>query len=134
MTDCDSNLLIGDEVFELKLGRFVDDLSAARVAVLVANLLEFLDDDVAQLFVAGEDRFVLGDLIALLLQFFQDFIDRELCEAIELELENRVDLLEGKATLFAGQALAIEVDDNVGSLAPGVQVFAGLYARVRCRE
>ncbi len=64
VADRDGNLLVGDEVFELKLGGLVDDLRAARVAVLVANFFEFLDDDVAQLLVAGEDRFVFGDLVA----------------------------------------------------------------------
>ncbi len=64
VADRDGNLLVGDQVFELQLGGLVDDLRAARVAVLVANLFEFLDDDGAQLLVAGEDRFVLGDLLA----------------------------------------------------------------------
>ena len=34
-----------------------------------------------------------------------------------------------EAALFAGQALAIEVDDDLVALAPGVQVFAGFGAR-----
>ena len=64
VADGDGDLLVGDEVFKLQLGALVDDLRAARVAVLVANFFEFLDDDGAQLLVAGQDRFVLGDLVA----------------------------------------------------------------------
>src|SRR5581483_1388466 len=38
------HLLVGNEVFELQLGAFVDDLRAPLVAVLVANLFELLHD------------------------------------------------------------------------------------------
>ncbi len=61
----DRDLLVGDQVFKLQLGGFVDNLRAARVAVLVADLFEFLHDDRAQLGFAGQDRLVLGDLFAL---------------------------------------------------------------------
>ncbi len=47
--DGDGDLLVGDEVFELELGGLVDDLGAAGIAVLVANLGELLDDDFAEL-------------------------------------------------------------------------------------
>jgi hypothetical protein len=49
MAHGDGDLLVGDQVFKLQLGALVDDLRAARVAVLVANLFELLDDDGAQL-------------------------------------------------------------------------------------
>ena len=39
--DGDGNLLVGDEVFQLQLGGFIDDLGAAHVAVLVADFREF---------------------------------------------------------------------------------------------
>ena len=34
-----------------------------------------------------------------------------------------------EAALFAGEALAVEIDDDLGALAPGVEVFAGFGAR-----
>ena len=92
VADGNGDLLVGDEVFELKLGGLVDDLGAACVAVLVANLFEFLDDDVAQFLVAGEDRFVFGDLFADLCELFENFVDRELGEAVELQFEDGIDL------------------------------------------
>ena len=38
--------------------------------------------------------FVLGDLFADFAQFVEDFVDRELGEAIELQFEDGVDLAE----------------------------------------
>ena len=63
VADGDGDLLVGDEVFKLNLGALVDDLGAALVAVLVADVFKLLDDDRAQLFLAAEDLFVLGDLL-----------------------------------------------------------------------
>ena len=62
--DGDGDLLVGDEVFEGELGGLVDDDGAACVAVLVADVFELLDDDAAEFFLAGEDGFVLGDVVA----------------------------------------------------------------------
>ena len=42
MGDGDGDLHVGDEVFEGELGGFVEDLSAAGVAVLIADLFESL--------------------------------------------------------------------------------------------
>ncbi len=133
MADGDRDLLVGDEVFELQLGGLVDDLRAARVAVLVANLFQLLDDDRAQLVLAGQDGFVLGDLLAHLLQLVEQFVDGELREAVELQFEDGVDLAEGEAFFFVRQALAVQVDDDVLALAPGVEIFARLDARSRRR-
>ncbi len=58
------HLFVGDQVFELQLRALVHNLGAALVAVPVADLFEFLDNDRAQLGVAGQDLFVLGDLDA----------------------------------------------------------------------
>ena len=118
MADRDRDLLVGDQVFKLQLGALVDDFGATLVAVLVANLFEFLDDDAAQLGVAGQDRFVLGNLFANLAELFQNLVDRELGEAIELQFEDGVNLAEREAALFACQALAVEVDDDRQCLCP----------------
>ena len=105
MGDRDGDLLVGDEVFKLDLGGLVDDLGAALVAVLVADVFEFLDDDLAQLLFAAEDLFVLGDFFPNLAEFVEDFVDRELGEAIELQFEDGIDLAQRKAALFALLAL-----------------------------
>ena len=135
VADGDGDLLVGDEVFELQLGGLVDDLGAARVAVLVADFFEFLDDDGAQLLVAGENRFVLGDLRrGFRFSSFEDFVDRKLGEAIELQFEDGVDLAEREAALFAGQALAVEIDDDLVPL-PQAYRFSRASAReCRCAD
>ncbi len=128
MADRNGNLLVGYQVFKLKLGGFIDDLRAALVAVLVANLFEFLDDDRAQLLVAGQDRFVLRDLLANLAKLAQDFVHRELREAIELQFEDRIHLPQREALFFKREPFAVELDDNVRALAPCVKILAGLGA------
>ena len=131
MADGDGDLLVGDQVFELQLGGLVDDLRAARVAVLVADFFKFLDDDRAQLGFAGQDRLVLGDARAHLVQLVEQLVDGELGEAVELQFEDGVDLAEGEAFFFVRQALAVEGDDDLAALAPGVEVLASLDARAR---
>ncbi len=127
--DGDGHLLVGDEVFKLDFGGLVDDGGAAGVAVAVANVFQLLDDDFAELLVGGEDFFVLGNSLADFGELVENFVHRELGEAIELQLEDGVDLAEGDAALFSGQPLAIEVDDDIVALAPGVEAFASLGAR-----
>ncbi len=91
--DGDGDLLVGDEVFELKLGGLVNDDGAAGVAVLVANLGELFDDDFAELGRGGEDGLELGDVVADFGEFFEELVDGELGEAVELQFEDGVDLL-----------------------------------------
>ena len=131
MAHGDRDLLVGDQVFKLQLGALVDDLRAARVAVLVANLFQFLDDDRAQLFLAGQDRFVLGDLFAHLLQFVQHLVDGKLRQPVELQFEDGVDLAQREAFFLVRQPLAVQVDDDLLALAPGIQILARLDARTR---
>ena len=65
------DLLVGDQVFKLQLGAFVHNLRAPRVAILVANFFKLLHNHSAQLLFAGQDRFVLGDLLAHLRNSFR---------------------------------------------------------------
>jgi hypothetical protein len=73
--DGDGDLLVGDKVFEGELGGFVEDLSAAGIAVLVADLFEFLDDDFAELLLGGKDRLILFDVAADFGKLFQQLIN-----------------------------------------------------------
>src|SRR5512147_2098396 len=59
----DSDLLVGDEILELKfLGLVLND-SAALIAVVFLDLLEFFDDDPAQFLFRCENALVLGDAV-----------------------------------------------------------------------
>ena len=44
MGNSDGDLFVGDQVFQLQLGRLIENLRAPRIAVLVANLFQLLDD------------------------------------------------------------------------------------------
>ena len=77
----------------LELGGLVEDLGAAGVAVLVADLGELFDDDFAELGGGGEDGLELGDVVADFGELFEELVDGELGEAVELQFEDGVDLL-----------------------------------------
>ena len=62
------------------------------VAVLVADLFEFLDDDAAELLLAGKDGFELGDVVADGAELVEELVDGELGEAVQLQFKDGVDL------------------------------------------
>src|SRR5262249_8051328 len=64
MADGDCHLLVGNQVLELDLGSFVFDDGAPLVAILLLDLFEFTDDDLAQLLFRAQDRLVLGNVLA----------------------------------------------------------------------
>lgn len=72
----DRNLFFGDQVFQLDLSGFVLDHGAAGIAVQFLDFLEFLNDHAAQFFLRGQDRFVLDNVLAHLVQLFRDLINR----------------------------------------------------------
>src|ERR1700721_624509 len=59
-------------------------------AVLIANLGELLDDDFAELGGRGEDGLELGDVVADFGELFEQLVDGELGEGVELQCEDRV--------------------------------------------
>ena len=105
MRDGDGDLLVGDQVFQFDLGGFVQDLGAAVVAVLLADFFQLLDDHAAQLFLAAQDSFVLGDAVAHFLQLADDLVDGEAREAVQLQFQDGVGLLGVERMLgrFAGK-------------------------------
>ena len=67
-------------------------------------------------------------------QLFQQLVDGELREAVELQFEDGVDLPQGEAVFLAAAGLAVERDDDLVALAPRVQVFASLQRGSPMRE
>ena len=86
------DLLVGDQVFQADLGSFVLDDGAALVAVFLLDLFELLHDHAAQLLLAAENRFVLGDAVAHLRQFLQNFVDRQPRQPVQLQFQDGVSL------------------------------------------
>src|SRR6266851_4484767 len=109
VADGDQHLRVGDQVFQLDFIDLVDDLRAAIVPVRFVHFAQLADDDLLEFFVAGENFLQLGDEFADGLQFLENFIDRELREAVQLQFENRIDLqitqprIGGQSVLFAIQ-------------------------------
>ena len=67
-------------------------IGAALVAVFLLDLFQLFDDDAAQLLLAAQNRFVLGNAAANLGQLFQDFVDRQPGQAVQLQFQDRVGL------------------------------------------
>jgi hypothetical protein len=80
MRNGDRDLFVGDQVFELQFGGFVENLRTALVAVVLADGLELLDDDRAQLLFRSKNRLVLSDVVADLGQFLEQLVNGELGE------------------------------------------------------
>src|SRR5262249_56723789 len=77
VADRNRDLLVSDQIFECNLGGFVLNLSAALVAILLLDFLEFFHDHVAKPLLGREDGLVLCNAIANLAQLFLDFVGRE---------------------------------------------------------
>src|SRR5208282_3149722 len=124
MADGDGHLFVFDQVFELDFLDAVDDLRAAIVSVSLKDFAQLGDDHGFQFLFAREDFRELGDALADLGEFLEDFIDGELGEAVELQLEDGVYLNVTEAEPFArpchrdGVLLRVEFDAaNGGFLA-----------------
>ena len=77
----------------------------------------------------AEDRFVLGDRLAGLLQLVRNFVDRELGQAVQLQFEDRVGLLRGERLLgieFRSASGGVDVDLLAAEV--GDQILAGVGA------
>ena len=83
---------IGDQVFELDLVDLVDDLSAPVISVGLVNFPQLAGDDALQFPLARKDFLEFGDPVADRFQLLQNFVDRKLGQAVQLEFEDSVDL------------------------------------------
>jgi len=101
---------------------------AAGVTVLVADVFELLDDDAAEFLLAGEDGFVLGDVVADRAEFVEELVDGELGEAVELEFEDRVDLAIAEDERASGVVRELRADaaaEEIDGVLGGVEGDAG---------
>src|ERR1039458_2913929 len=129
MADRYRDLLVGDQVFQHDFRGLVFDDGAARIAVKLLDLFQFLDDYLAELRLGSENRFVLGNRLAHLLQLVGNFVDRELGQAMQLQFEYGVGLLRGER-LFGIQLRSASSGVDVDFLAAKVrnQVFTAFGA------
>src|ERR1051325_10208383 len=125
VADGNQHFGIGDQVFELDFVDLVYDLRAPVVAVFLLYFFQLADDHGLQLFLAGQDFFQLGDAVADGLQFFDDFVDGELRQAMQLQFENGVHLNGREAPGDGARRLAFHAAKIVS---PAVQLDAGDFA------
>src|SRR6185312_3585645 len=119
-------LLIGDQIFQADFRRFVFNQRTAFITVLLFDLFQFLDDDVAQLLFRRKNGFVFRDVFAYHAQFFRDFINGKPGKAMQLQFQDRLSL-NGAERLFRiklGRA-AGGIDINLFSGKVSGQIFAG---------
>src|SRR5579859_191253 len=64
VADRDCDLLVGDQVFQVNFRGLVFDYGATLVTVKLLDFFQLSDDDLAQLFLGTENRFVFGDVLA----------------------------------------------------------------------
>src|SRR5262245_48353683 len=57
----DNNVFLGDEVFDVDLAFLIENLCATLVTVLLLDVTELFNDDLAQLDITGENLFQLSD-------------------------------------------------------------------------
>src|SRR5262245_19961950 len=88
----DEHFGVGDQVFQLDFVHLVHDLRAPVVSVGFLDVAQLGDNDRLEFFVAGQDFFEFGDAFANGFQFLENFVDRELGQAVELQLEDGVHL------------------------------------------
>src|SRR5277367_4864618 len=127
MRDSHRNLLVGDQIFQLQLGALVHQLGAPRVAVKLLDLFQLFDNYAAQLLFRGQNRFILGDVLADLRELLQQLVDRELRQSVELQFEHGIDLpvAHPRNDVQIGRVL-IEIDDDLFTQRPGPKILARL--------
>ena len=129
MADGDGHVRIGDQVFDLDLVDGVHDLRAALVAVFLLDLAQLADDHLLELLFAGENFLRVRRCARGCLQFLENFVDRELREAVQLQFEDGVDLGVGKREA-AGARGAFDFRCTADAIFAPVELDAFDFARL----
>src|ERR1700760_2244459 len=96
------DLLVGDEIFELQLGRLINDLRTTSIAILVANLGQLLHDYLTQLRRRSKNRLKLSDVVTNFRELLKKLVDGKLSQTVELQFEDSVDLLVAENQCSSG--------------------------------
>src|SRR5208283_23638 len=144
MTDSNEHVGVSNEVFQLDLVHLIDDLGAAIVAVRFMDFLQLGDDDGFQFLVAVENFPQLANEFSDGFQLLENFINRKLGEAVQLQFEDGVDLrvteagvgrqavffaVENDAVKFFVRAVLDDCDGVVGEIFK--KIFFGIGAAGR---
>ena len=121
LRDGDDHVLVGDEVLDVDLGRFLADLGAARGCETLFDLEHLLFDDAAQEHAVLEHALEVGDALLELVQLVLDLLALQADQTAQAHLEDGLGLLFGKVEtldqaiggLFVGLGRADDGDDLV---------------------
>src|SRR5262249_2388326 len=95
------------------------------LAVLLLQLIEFVLDDAPLFLLRLQDLLDLSRLALFFLQLFEDLLNLELSDLVDLRVENRLGLdfgqLEGFLQLLRGVRLAVRFADHFQGAIEGVE-------------
>ena len=137
--DRDRHVLFGDQILDVDLAGFAfEELRPAIVAVLRADFLQLVDDDLHEQALAREDRAQTLDRLQQLGQLVEDLLALEARQALELHVENRLRLdlrqaeLHHQAVARFGHGLrrANQRDHLVEMIERDPQAFEDVVARL----
>src|SRR5438105_7442393 len=139
VADRDRHVFLGNQVLDAELALFGEDVRSPRVAVLLLNLPQLLDDDLHHEPVAREDRQQPFDQLHQLGELVENLLPFEAGQPLQLHVENglRLDLrqLELDDQAFARLARVLrranQGDDRVEVVERDLQTFEDVAARFR---
>src|SRR5690606_27042009 len=121
--DGDDHLLFLNEVLDLDLSLVFDDLGATILAVRVAYVLEFANDDLHQQLFFGQDGAEARDQIAQLAVFFGEPLLLEARQLAQTHFQDGFDLSLAQAIIAAGARL---IDLLLGATSSAHELFEAL--------
>ena len=99
VADRDRHVFLGDQILDAELALFGKDLGSARVAVLLLNRAQLVDDDLHHQAVAAEDGHQALDQLQQLGELGEDLLPLETGQALQLHVEDRLRLDQRQAEL-----------------------------------
>src|SRR5689334_5186665 len=138
VADGDRHVFLGDQILDAELALFGKNLGAARVAVLLLNLPQLVDDDLHHKAIAREDREQPFDQLQQLGVLVENLLPLEAGQPLQLHVEDRLRLNRRQAEL-RDQAIARlawilrgadQRDDGIEVIERDLQPFEDVAARL----
>src|ERR1043165_8907870 len=132
VADGDRHVFLGDQVFDTELAFLSENFRPARIAVLLLNLPQLVDDDLHHEAIAREDREQPFDQLQQLGELVENLLPLEAGQPLQLHVEDRLRLNRRQAEL-RDQAIARfawilrgadQRDDGIEGIERDLQHFA----------
>src|ERR1043165_7781248 len=138
VADGDRHVFLGDQVFDTELAFLSENFRPARIAVLLLNLPQLVDDDLHHEAIAREDREQPFDQLQQLGELVENLLPLEAGQPLQLHVEDRLRLNRRQAEL-RDQAIARfawilrgadQRDDGIEVIERDLQPFEDVAARL----